>query len=356
MRSCLFVSLMRVGLDSIIFGLQRFGGISTYWIELARGLAQREGIETELLMPSQLISGRAAEIAAMALPRRIERVRSRIARYLPAPAMTDCDIQHSSYYRLPARRGPASVVTVYDFIYERYRSGAARQVHSLQKRRAVAAADAVICISDNTRDDLLTRWPDIDASKVVTVPLAVDHASWFPDAKVLASQGLVLFVGQRGGYKRFDLAVEALASLPQLSLGIVGPPLTAAERADLEARLPGRYQSFSDIDNAQLRRLYCSAHALLFPSDYEGFGLPLLEAMACGCPVVAAHQSCLPEVGGDAVLWAREQRVADYAAALMQLADADKRRAAVSAGLARAGIFTWDNTVTRTVEVYRQLI
>ncbi len=347
---------MRVGLDSIIFGLQRFGGISTYWIELARRLPERSGTEVQLLLPAQVISGRADEIAALTAPARHETLAPKYARFLPAPVMIDCAIQHSSYYRLPARKGPASVVTVYDFIYERYRSGAARLAHTTQKRRAVAAADAVICISEATRNDLLERWPDIDAAKVVTVPLAVDHGVWFPAGSAMPSLGQVLFVGQRAGYKRFDLAVAAVAALPDLSLGIVGPPLTPAEQADLEARLPGRYRSYAGIANAELRRLYAEAHALVFPSDYEGFGLPLLEAMACGCPVVAAHQSCLPEVGGDAVLWAMEQRADDYAAALAWLGDSDARANTIAAGHARAGGFTWDSTVDQTLAVYRQLV
>lgn len=348
---------MRIGLDSIIFGLQRFGGISTYWIELARGLAARPDLDAELLLPARMISGRAGEIAAIGLPGRSEKaLPPRIARYLPAPAMRGCDIQHSSYYRLPSGKGLASVVTVYDFIYERYRSGAARQVHTMQKRHAVTGADAVICISENTRNDLLARWPGIDPAKVVTVPLAVDHASWFPGDAAVAPEPMVLFVGQRGGYKRFDLAIAALAALPGLSLGIVGPPLTATERAELEAKLPGRHRSFADVDNADLRRLYSTAHALLFPSDYEGFGLPLLEAMACGCPVVAAHQSCLPEVGGEAALWAREQRADAYAAAITRLSDDGVRRAAIAAGLARAAGFTWENTVAQTIGVYRQVL
>ncbi len=346
---------MHVGLDSIIFGLQRFGGISTYWIELARRLADTPGIEASLLMPARMISGRADEVAAISLPHATESLPPKWARYLPAPVMEGCDIQHSSYYRQMVRKGPASVVTVYDFIYERYRSGAARLAHNLQKRRAVEAADAVICISESTRNDLIARGPQVDPAKVVTVPLAVDHAAWFAAETPLPASSQVLFVGQRGGYKRFDLAVAAVAALAELSRGIVGPPLLPDELAVLEARLPGRYRSFAGIANDELRRLYGQAHALLFPSDYEGFGLPLLEAMACGCPVVAAHQSCLPEVGGDAVIWAREQRVDDYAAALAWLADSEARRNAIAAGHARAATFTWDSTVEQTVAVYRRL-
>ncbi|WP_426164936.1 glycosyltransferase family 4 protein [Sandarakinorhabdus sp. DWP1-3-1] len=340
--------------------MQRFGGISTYWIELARLLAARPGVDASLLMPARIISGRADEIAAIPLPRATESLPPKVARYLPAPLMAGCDIQHSSYYRQPLRspfqKRPASVVTVYDFIYERYRSGAARLAHTVQKRGAVAAADAVICISESTRNDLIARWPHVDPAKVVTVPLAVDHAAWFAAEVPPPATSQVLFVGQRGGYKRFDLAVAAVAALPELSLGIVGPALAPDELALLEARLPGRYRSFAGISNDELRRLYGQAHALLFPSDYEGFGLPLLEAMACGCPVVAAHQSCLPEVGGDAVIWAREQRADDYAAALAWLSDSDARRNAITAGHARAAAFTWDSTVDQTVAVYRQLI
>jgi mannosyltransferase len=345
---------MRVGLDSIVFGLQRFGGISTYWIELARRLDARTDADPQLLMPRTVISGRAAEIAALGLPERRELLPTRAARYLPAPVMRDCAVQHSSYYRLPAGRGPASVVTVYDFIYERYRSGAARALHTHQKRRAVERADAVICISEHTREDLVRRWPHVDPAKVVTVPLAVDHTAWYPTAAG-ASSGQVLFVGQRGGYKRFDLALAAVASLPGLSLAIVGPPVTPEEQAQLDRLLPGRHRVFAGISNEELRGLYGQAHALVFPSDYEGFGLPLLEAMACDCPVVAAHKSCLPEVGGDAASWAMEQRVEDYAAALARLSDSDTRAAAIAAGHAQAASFTWDRTVDETFAIYRQL-
>ena len=133
---------------------------------------------------------------------------------------------------------------------------------------------------------------------------------------------------------------------------VVGPPLTNVERDRLDAKLPARWHGYGSVDTAELRRLYSSAFAFIFPSDYEGFGLPVLEAMACGCPVVAANLSSLPEVGATAALYAAQQRAEDYAGVLHELIDSETRAAHVRAGLARATEFSWSRTFEQTLSVY----
>jgi mannosyltransferase len=165
-----------------------------------------------------------------------------------------------------------------------------------------------------------------------------------------------LFVGRRDGYKRFDLAVAALERLPELHLAVVGTSLTQPERALLRSRLENRVQVMGAIDDHELRSLYCSARALLVPSEDEGFGLPVLEAMACGCPVVAGSRSGLAESGGSAIRWVHSQDAAAYADELRALGLAEMRAAAVQAGIAQAVRFTWTDTIDQTVAVYRSLV
>ena len=268
---------MKVNLDCIIFGLQRVGGISTYWSELARWLAARDDVELTLTLPRQMVAKHGAAVAALA-PYDIQpALPDRVGRYLPAPAPDDADIVHSSYYRLPGARCRARrIVTVYDFTYEHYRGGPARWLHSAQKAHAVRGADGVICISETTRDDLLAIYPDVDPARVVAVPLAVARTTFFPIAAAERRADLAdcaLFVGARGGYKRFDLAVAGVAATPQLRLALVGSAPVADERAMLDARLPGRWVALGQLDDAALRRAYGSAFALVYPSDHEGFGL-----------------------------------------------------------------------------------
>ncbi len=245
------------------------------------------------------------------------------------------------------------MVSAYDFTYERYRTGLARQVHTWQKLTSLRRADAVLCISNATKQDALEFCHGIDASKLHVTHLGVDLDTFKPDR--IADSGnemTVLFVGQRAGYKRFDLAVDALRQCPRLKLGVIGPPLTDSERASLHTILGERWHEFGSVGTAQLRRLYSTAFAFIFPSDYEGFGLPVLEAMACGCPVIAANLSSLPEVGATAAHYAAEQRGDAYAALLIALEDEATRDAAVGAGIARAAEFPWAKTFDQTLSVY----
>lgn len=342
-----------ITLDCIIFGLQRFGGISNYWAKLVEHVSVDPALAGSLVLPKNLTYRDFDAAWLQRMPVLRETLDARIGRYLPAPTAGG-GVFHTSYYRLPRQRVGKYVVSVYDFTYERYRSGLARFVHTKQKLASIRRADAVLCISESTRRDVIEFCPGVDPAKLHVVHLGVNKSTFFVDSaeRTENKEQMVLFVGHRGGYKRFDLAVEAIWQSPGLSLGVVGPTLTAEERRHLQTRLRSRWHEFGPVATTNLRRLYSSAFAFIFPSDYEGFGLPVLEAMACGCPVVAAAASSLPEVGGSAARYAASQTGEAYASALSALASASVHENAVRAGLLRAAEFDWEHTLTQTTAVY----
>jgi mannosyltransferase len=348
--------LRPVTLDCIIFGLQRYGGISNYWAKLLKHVVADPALDSSLVLPRWIRFADFDQQATSKVKTFRERLDPRVARYLAARVGRAGGVFHTSYYRLPQRPVGKFVVSVYDFTYERYRDGLAQWAHTTQKLRAIRRADLVLCISESTRRDVLHHCSDIDPAKLHVIPLGVDGDAFFPEplGSITETRNQVLFVGQRGGYKRFDLAVQAVRQLPDLSLGVVGPALSVPERDDLTKQLGTRWTELGPVDNQVLRRLYSSAFAFIFPSDYEGFGLPVLEAMACGCPVVLADNSSLPEVGGDAALYARGLQAEPYAFALQSLQTIGLRERAIVAGLQRARQFPWSKTLQQTVGLYLQ--
>jgi mannosyltransferase len=326
-------------LDSIIFGLQRFGGISNYWAKLVEHVSGDPLIAGRLILPKNITYRDFDYSLLQRIPVLWGRLNANIGRYLPVLHAGDSGIFHTSYYRLPHQTVAKYIVSVYDFTYERYGGGFTRYIHRKQKLASIRRADAILCISESTRQDVINFCPEVDAAKLHVTHLGVDSNNFYhePLNSFAANNQTVLFVGQRGGYKRFDLAIEAIRRLPRLSLGVVGPNLTAEERKILQARLGDRWHQFGPF---------------IFPSDYEGFGLPILEAMACGCPVVAASLSSLPEVGGSAAFYAERQMAEYYASALSALDSVSVREAAVSRGKERVREFSWGNTWDITKKIY----
>ncbi|MBW8829371.1 MAG: glycosyltransferase family 4 protein [Burkholderiales bacterium] len=342
-----------ITLDCIIFGLQRFGGISNYWSRLLETMRD-EHPDYDLVLPKSIrYAGFDPARMSCHVHDARESLPASVSRYLAAQAAPD-SVFHTSYYRRPSGKVRKYVVTAYDFIYERYRTGLPKWVHAWQKQASIRSADAVICISHSTKHDVLQFCPGVNPAQVHVVHLGVDFDLYFPDPgeTPVNEAPLVLFVGQRTGYKRFDLAVEAVRQSASLVLGIVGPGLTTDERMLLGDRLGARWTEFGPVSSAQLRRLYSRSFAFLFPSDYEGFGLPVLEAMACGCPVVASAAASLPEVGGSAALYAAEQRPEFYAAALTSLLEPTYRCSIVDAGFSRCRDFSWARTCAQTLAIY----
>ncbi|MGI8607283.1 MAG: glycosyltransferase family 4 protein, partial [Gaiellaceae bacterium] len=192
--------------------------------------------------------------------------------------------------------------------------------------------------------------------KIVVTPNGVDPA-FGPDGPKADGSAYALCVGALESRKDPVAAVEAVALLPALRLVLAGPDRgggAAVREAVGRLGLGDRVDLLGYVDQERLAALYRGAACLVFPSRYEGFGLPLVEAMACGAPVVAARSGALPEVAGDAAVLVEPGSPAALARGIEE-ALADRGRL-VAAGLERARRFNWRTTAERTLAVYRELL
>ena len=331
--------------DGIVFSLQETGGISVLFSEI---ISRLPATSYEVMgfreSPPTAIAGATYSYHR---PRALER-------YRRAHTRRAFEVFHSTYYRLPATKPSKVVTTVYDFVYERFAPVHRRLVHSLQKQKAIAGSDRIICISESVRRDLFEFSGQSVADRTVAIPLGAS-ASFHPlsDVTVLPQ---VLFVGKRGGYKNFNAVVEALWTLRDLTLVCVGGgALTPAEHDLLNRRLPGRCRIAGYLPTAELNREYNRSLCLVYASLYEGFGIPVLEAMRAGCPVIAVNTSSIPEVAGDAAVLLETGCSDEIRDAIERLLVTATRNQLISRGRARAALFSWDATFRRTVTVYEEL-
>lgn len=359
---------MHLLLDNIIFSLQQAGGISVYWSELIQRFA---GLDLEIRCLERPDALRNVHRAAFHLPQNTILSEKPLlplclSRYLPCyPALPVKGIFHSSYYRVAHTAGVHNVVTVHDFVYERFSSGLRKSVHSLQKGHAIGRADMILCDSESTRRDLITYYPKTDDSKVRVVYLAAaDSFCPLPketpepvEVKQVGWTRYLLYVGDRSTYKNFSVAVETAARLDGFGFVIVGgKPFLQEEKLLLERLLPGRYLHLTGLAAADLNLLYNKAYCLLYPSSYEGFGIPLLEAMRAGCPVVAFRSSSIPEVCGQAALLSKKPVYDNFLALLAALNDTDTRINLREAGFRQAAKFSWDKTFAETLACYAEIL
>lgn len=358
---------MNLCLDNIIFSLQRAGGISVYWSELWSRLLRDKLSAVAIEAKGANKNIFRANIDIPLEQTRVDARPVRLARYLQAPTLPVRDeLLHSSYYRLPSSRKIPHVQTCHDFTYERFRRGPARWVHSWQKRQAVESAKGVICVSESTRRDLLDYCPLVREENTCVIHLGFsDSFKCLPvqEAKTLVAsytthdQPYSLFVGDRSAYKNFSVAVNAVAQCPGHRLVVVGGgPLKEGDLAHLERRLPGRWKHVDRAPTTILNALYNLAHALVYPSSYEGFGIPVIEAMAAGCPVIAVNTSSIPESAGDAGLLLDRADADGVAEQLRRLDDVAFRVGVQARGLQNAQRFSWERCYQETLSFYARFL
>ncbi|UOQ70034.1 glycosyltransferase family 4 protein [Hymenobacter cellulosilyticus] len=260
-------------------------------------------------------------------------------------------------YFLPEIQDKPLVITIHDMIPVLF--GEQYPLTDLPLMSRIAQrANQIIAVSEHTRADILRLLP-VSPDRVTVVPHGYTPAIAGP---ATLPEGYLLYVGTRQGYKNFDCLLQALAQLVrqpgQRSLRLVcagGGWATEAEQDRLQVLgLTANVQFAGLVSEAELASLYRGAAAFVFPSCYEGFGFPILEAFAQHCPVVLSNASCFPETAQDAALYFDPQQPADLAQQLLLLLrEPHLRRQLTQLGSLRLRDFTWGQTAALTHEVYR---
>ena len=373
---------MNVLVDGVVFARQRYGGVSRVWVEILRRF-RSQNVNVTLLVPHRVKQWLAEEnihsgqhyslkLDFLYWPARIfDRVSTRSTVNKIQALDKGIQIFHSSLNSTVFTKKVKKVVTIHDMIPELYQQeyGTKWTPLLLETRRAVLAnADLIITVSNTTRSDVLNLYPWIDETRVKVIysgpPTMQQYSEDASSANlpILDSTNLpgqfFLYVGSRDHYKNFRLLVELVKTLPEhktTSFVCAGQPAKRETLKTLDNL--GVLKNFTftgHINDGQLVALYNKAIALVCPSLYEGFGLPILEALALGCPVVCSNIEVFREVAeGNAVFFLPNSPESLSEAMTRVAVD---RNAYGDSGKKRAAEFSWDKTVQELVRHYHDLL
>ena len=369
---------MKIAFDQQVFLLQQYGGISRYFCSLVSRLADLPGIEAEVFAPLHFNFGLESVGPSPGTRHRLPEVNTKIFRAVSAVSKYWAraqinhfkpDILHETYFSsdsyLP--RGAKRVLTVYDMIFERFADGQKGPNQTAEaKRVAVQRADHIICISESTQRDLI-EFLSVPEEKTSVVYLSVDDEfKQVDDGAEIPAQvkkPYLLFVGSRGGYKNFLPFLDSFSRSSDLrkNFSIVcfgGGAVNVEEQTAMSAlHLNGGQISQVSGDDRKLADYYRNAACLVYPSLYEGFGIPPLEAMACACPVICSHTSSLPEVVGDAGVYVDPTNIDAMTHAIERVVtDSSGRDELIAKGKAQVEKFSWRRCAVETAEIYRGLL
>ena len=368
---------MRIGIDVTALPAQLFGA-GNYIVNLTQTLIRIDSANDYLVFSkpqqAELFAGRGhAQVVRASLPTRLHRIAWEQTFFPRLIRRYHLDVVHSPHYTMPVLTSCAQVVTFHDMTFFLH-----AEAHLFYKSiffRAmipVAArhADALIAISQNTRTDILRLFP-IDPAKVFTIPYGI--ASFFhPMPKhaqddVLGKYGLpprfVLYVGNLEPRKNLPMLLHAFATLVRRgssqalvlagSRGWMDDEVFATLR---ELNLGHRVFLPGYIPQADLPALYSAASVFVYASRYEGFGLPVLEAMACGAPVITSNVASMPEIAGESGILIDPNDESELADAMGRVLTDDELRARLArAGLERAQSFSWERAAQATLAVYERV-
>ena len=364
---------MRIAIDARLVSYIQ-GGISQYTIRLVHAIAALQG-DDEIL----LLEGRKAS-SQQPWPATVKRSRLATPPHHPLEQMAlpvemlrfPIDLLHSPDFIPPFRRQYRSVITVHDLAFLRFPHLLTPEStrYYRQVAQAVESADRVIAVSNATKRDLLELL-SADPGKVVVVPSGVS-----PECRPLEPveverrreelglpKRFILFVGTLEPRKNLPTLLRAFARIqkahrvPLVVVGDKGWLFEEIFKVRDELGLAEEVRFVGSVAASQLVYYYNCATCLVLPSLYEGFGHPVLEAMACGTPVIVSNVSSLPEVAGDAALLVDPGDVEGLAEAVESLMDDDiLRRRLIRLGLQRSAAFSWEQTARETMAVYQRVV
>lgn len=364
--------MTKVLIDHQKFSTQKYGGISRYFANIINGIKRTNTLTYQLGVlhaKNQYIQNEPLPLKGTfsdQLLNRNEHYDYRLNQFYCKQLLDkgNFDVFHPTYYDpyfLGRLRKPL-VITIHDLTYERLPEYFwAQDPLTYQKRLNIDRADAIIAISKTTRNDLI-HFFDVDPAKVSVIhhgidldgPLLLEPIADLPER-------FVLFVGDRSGYKNFYLFMNAiqplLLDIPNLHVVLAGGgPMHVADREFLRRlKITDRVRHIGATDG-QLNYLYKNAQLFVYPSLYEGFGLPILEAFKAQCPVVLSNTPCFHEVADDAAIYFTPNHLADLTCKLAStLADSTLRTELIERGTSRLRQFPLQRSIDQTLNIYKSL-
>jgi len=367
---------MKVLYDHQIFTSQIYGGISRYFFELMKNFENDDGIDYDLPLRYSYNHYLNKYNDLKYKPflknfnfrgkyRLINILNKNISKKLLIKG--DYDIFHPTYYDpyfLDYINNKPFVLTIYDMIHEIYpEMFSSKDETSKRKKLLAQKATKIIAISENTKKDII-KFLGIDAYKIEVIYLA-NPFNMNKDDKIInvvTPEKYILFVGNRRGYKNFDLFIKTISPLfnDDVKLNVIcagGGEFNSMEIEKLKnLKIKDKVFFYSGSDSV-LAYLYQKAVAFVFPSLYEGFGIPILEAFACGSPVICSRTSSLPEVAGDAAIYFDPTDKLSMLNSIQKVIYNDKlRKKLIDKGKEQVKEFTWRKTADKTKKIYEGIL
>ncbi|TKC12895.1 glycosyltransferase family 4 protein [Pedobacter polaris] len=371
---------MKILFDGQIFSMQKFGGISRYFTELIYELNQSQNhqatcpiILTKNIHYNEKIAKGMSfmeRLKLIAMFKFSEKRRNRYAarqnrkNIVNALACKQFDLFVPTYYDpyfLPLIGDKPYVLNVYDLIHEIFPTYFKSDDLALNhKAELIEKATKIIAISSSTKKDILKFYPNTPSEKIEVVHLAgsIDATSILD---LDLPKSYILFVGNRAHYKNFDFFFKAIAPIlkEQSALYLVcagGNEFSAEELALICSHGVAEQVIQRNFKDVELATYYVNAQCFVFPSVYEGFGIPVLESMSCGCPVVLANHSSFPEVAGDAGIYFELEDEVDLRTKVSAiLANDELREEFKQKGLAQCEKFSWEKTAKECISIFNSI-
>jgi len=366
---------MKVLYDHTIFTNQKYGGISRYYTELINEfnsisiikpsvslllsnnyyLQNSNSVHSVNFFPDRYFKGRDKTIIA---------VNSLYTKYRVKEQ--NYDLFHPTYYDisfLDLIGDKPFVLTVHDLIHEKFKELFSKNDKiSFYKNILIEKSSRIIAISENTKRDIIDMFK-VDSKKIVVIYHGNSMTKYRGERiKLKVPKEYILFVGSRGDYKNFTLFIKAFSLLfkenKNISIVCAGGKAFLYEELELfkELEIEGKVYQFT-VDDSDLAYLYSRAIFFVFPSLYEGFGIPVLEAFASQCPLVCSNTSSLPEIAQDGAEYFNPYSKEDIYKSMKKIYENPKRRELlVSNGLKRLENFSWEKTAKQTLEVYQDIV
>jgi len=364
---------MNIVYDFQAFSIQEFGGISNYYYQLVKNISEKKGNDAKIIIKysnNYYLDELGYYDTVKFFPENRFKGRNEIIKRLNQKYFRktikmnrNVDLFHPTYYDpyfLKLIPNIPFVLTIHDMTHELF-SKSFSNFDNTEKNKKILAqkAERIIAISESTKKDI------VNILKIPETKIdVIYHASSISELtqikpSVNLPERYLLFVGKRNTYKNFLFFLEAVSSMRE-KINIVcagGGKFNFSELQILsKLNLSDRILQLN-VTNAELSYLYSNAVAFVFPSLYEGFGMPVLEAFSCGCPAILSETSSLPEIAGESALFFNPHKIESLRKVLEEILEDQKLAESITAlGYQRVKIFSWEKTAKKTIEVYNKAL